>query len=288
MLIDLHAHTTASDGQLSPKELVNRAANRQVHILAITDHDTVDGLIEAHKTINDNKLNLTLINGIEISTNWLNHEIHVLGLNIDPHSNVLTSLIAEQKEKREARAIEIGLRLAKANIPNAYNGAKALATDAAITRAHFARYLIEIGVDSSFKNIFKRYLSKGNTGYVPHHWIELASAISIIHQAGGEAVLAHPTHYKLSNKWIRRLLSEFKSLGGDAIEVAMGQQRPEMRLQLALWSNEYGLKASQGSDFHFLGPWRDLGKSLVLPKIATPVWATWPIFKELIQKKHLS
>ncbi len=285
MLIDLHAHTTASDGQLSPAELVNRAENRQVHMLAITDHDTVDGLVEARKTIIDKQLNITLINGIEISTNWLNHEIHVLGVNIDPHSTPLTAMITEQKEKREARAIEIGERLAKANIPNTYDGAKALAGTGAITRAHFARYLIEIGVGSSFKNIFEHYLSKGNTGYVPHHWVDLASAISIIHQAGGEAILAHPTHYKLSNKWIRRLLSDFKSFAGDAIEVAMGQQTPEMRLQLALWSNEYGLKASQGSDFHFVGPWRDLGKSLVLPDIATPVWATWSIFKQLSEAK---
>lgn len=281
MLIDLHSHTTASDGQLSPKELVNRAENRQVHMLAITDHDTVDGLLDAKKTITDNKLNLTLINGIEISTNWLNHEIHVIGVNIDPSSIALTSLITEQKEKRQARAIEMGLRLSKANIPNAYEGAKAIAGDGAITRAHFARYLIQIGVGSSNKKIFEHYLSKGNKGYVPHHWVNLDQAISIIHKAGGEAILAHPTHYNLSNKWIRSLLSSFKSLGGDAMEVAMGQQEPGKRLQLALWSNEYGLKASQGSDFHFVGRWRDLGKSLALPDITTPIWINWPIFSQL-------
>jgi len=275
MLIDLHSHTKASDGQLTPSELVQRAENRQVHILAITDHDTVDGLAEASQYIKDNNLKLQLINGIEVTTNWLNHEIHVLGVNIDPEHPALIKLIEIQKQKREQRAIEMGRRLAKANIENVYEGAKALAGDGAITRAHFARYLVEIGVAATFPKVFDKYLSRGNTGYVPHDWVELANAIEVIQLAGGQAILAHPDAYSLSNKWLRKLLITFKAAGGDAMEVAIGQQSPQMRLQLGLWSKEYDLLASQGSDFHFVGRWRDLGKSLFLPEICQPVWHNW-------------
>ena len=283
MLIDLHSHTTASDGQLTPTELVNRAANRQVNILAITDHDTVDGLKEAQDAIDDKALKLKLIKGIEVTTNWLNHEIHVVGVNIDPNNIQLATLIELQKEKREARAIEMGKRLAKANISGVYEGAKALAGKGAITRAHFARYLVEQGVAPTFQKVFDKYLSRGNTGYVPHNWVDIDQAIEAIHHAGGQAILAHPNHYDLSNKWMRRLFSEFKEAGGDAMEVAMGQQSPQVRLQLAMWSEEYDLLASQGSDFHFVGRWRDLGKALHLPAIAKPLWLDWPIYQELKQ-----
>ena len=277
MLIDLHSHTKASDGQLTPSELVQRAENRQVHFLAITDHDTVDGLQEAAQYIQDNNLKLHLINGIEVTTNWLNHEIHVVGVNIDTTHPALTELIAIQKEKRDQRAIEMGRRLAKANIPNVYEGAKALAGEGAITRAHFARYLVDVGAAPTFPKVFDKYLSRGNTGYVPHDWVDLAEAIKVIQMAGGQAVLAHPDHYKLSNKWLRKLLMTFKAAGGDAMEVAMGQQSPQMRLQLAMWSKEYDLLASQGSDFHFVGRWRDLGKSLFLPDICQPIWHDWAV-----------
>jgi len=277
MLIDLHSHTKASDGQLTPSELVQRAENRQVHFLAITDHDTIDGLAEAAQYIQDNNLKLQLINGIEVTTNWLNHEIHVVGVNIDPTHSALTELIERQKEKREERAIEMGRRLAKANIPDVYEGAKALAGEGAITRAHFARYMVDIGVAPTFPKIFDKYLSRGNTGYVPHDWVDLSDAIEVIQAAGGQAVLAHPDHYKLSNKWLRKLFVNFKDAGGDAMEVAMGQQSPQMRLQLGMWSKEYDLLASQGSDFHFVGRWRDLGKSLFLPDTCLPIWHDWAV-----------
>ncbi|AGH80731.1 phosphotransferase domain-containing protein [Psychromonas sp. CNPT3] len=285
MLIDLHSHSTASDGQLTPQELVIRAANRQVDILALTDHDTIDGLAPAHKAIADLGLKIKLINGIEITTNWLNHEIHVVGVNIDVQHQALSELILLQKEKREIRALEMGRRLAKANIEGVYEGAKALAGEGAITRAHFARYLVEQGVAPTFVKVFDKYLSRGNIGYVPHNWVDMHLAIEAIHNAGGQAILAHPDQYKLSNKWMRRLFTEFKLAGGDAMEVARGQQSPQMRLQLAMWSKEYGLLASQGSDFHFVGRWRDLGKGLHLPEIAIPVWQDWAVVDALKEKK---
>jgi len=286
MLIDLHSHSKASDGQLTAKELVERAANRQVDILAITDHDSIDGLAEARQTIIDKGLKLTLIDGIEITTDWLNHEIHVVGVNIDTQHSALTDLIAVQKEKRENRAMEMGHRLGKAKIPGVYEAAKRLAGDGAITRAHFARHLVEIGAAPTFQKVFDKYLSRGNTGYVPHDWVDIEQAIAVIHQAGGQAILAHPNHYHLSNKWMRRLLTEFKQFNGDAMEVAMGQQSPQMRLQLAMWSVEYDLLASQGSDFHFVGRWRDLAKGLYLPEIANPIWRDWPTYQALVEKEE--
>lgn len=279
MLIDLHSHSTASDGQLTPKELVERAANRQVDILAITDHDCVDGLAQARQTIIDKDLKLTLIDGIEITSNWLNHEIHVVGVNIDPQHPALTALLETQQQKRENRAVEMGRRLEKAKIPGVYKAAKRLAGEGAITRAHFARHLVEIGVAPSFQKVFDKYLSRGNTGYVPHDWVAMEQAIDVIHQAGGQAILAHPNHYQLSNKWLRRLFTQFKEFNGDAMEVAMGQQSPQMRQQLAMWSVEYDLLASQGSDFHFIGRWRDLGRGLNLPALAKPIWYNWSIPK---------
>jgi hypothetical protein len=286
MLIDLHSHSKASDGQLTAKELVERAANRQVDILAITDHDCVDGLPEARQTIIDNNLKLTLIDGIDITSNWLNHEIHVVGVNIEPLHPDLTELIETQKLKRENRAIEMGRRLAKAKIPGVYEAAKRLAGEGAITRAHFARHLVEIGAAPTFAKVFDKYLSRGNTGYVPHNWVSMEQAIAVIHQAGGQAILAHPHNYNLSNKWLRRLFTEFKQFNGDAMEVAMGQQSPQMRLQLAMWSVEYDLLASQGSDFHFVGRWRDLGRGLHLPAIAKPVWNDWPSYKTIIEREQ--
>lgn len=285
MLIDLHSHTNASDGQLTGKELVERAENRQVNMLAITDHDSVDALVEAKQVIADKQLKLTLIDGIEITSNWLNHEIHIVGVNINPENSALTELIEAQKQKREDRAIEMGRRLAKAHIDGCYEAAKKLAGDGAITRAHFARHLVEIGAAPTFPKVFDKYLSRGNTGYVPHNWVSMELAIDVIHQAGGQAILAHPNHYKLSNKWMRRLFTEFKALQGDAMEVAMGQQSPQMRQQLAMWSVEYNLLASQGSDFHFVGRWRDLGRGLNLPDIAAPVWHDWPSYQALSVKQ---
>jgi predicted metal-dependent phosphoesterase TrpH len=275
MLIDFHSHTTSSDGLLTPAELVLRAVERRVDVLAITDHDTTAGIATARQAIAELNLPLLLINGIEISSGWENHEIHVVGLRMDIEHPALQAFIQGQSEKREARAIEMGLRLEKKRIFGAYEGAKALAGEAEVTRAHFARYLVNAGIVDSFPNVFKKYLTKGNPGYVPANWPDLAAAVAVIKQSGGVAVLAHPTHYKLSNKWLKRLLSDFKHAGGDGLEVAMSQQSPQDRVNLAQWGNEIGLKASQGSDFHLISSWCDLGRNLYLPKDAQAIWQDW-------------
>ena len=274
ILADLHSHTTASDGRLTPASLVARAIEMQVEMLAITDHDTVAGLAEAHKFNNQQENPLHLINGVEISTHWQSFDIHIVALNVDVNNDALSAFLERQRELRELRALEIGVRLNKAGIANAYEGAKRFADGAAISRAHYARFLVEQGYAADNNGVFKRYLAKGKTGYVPNNWSCMSDAIEIIHQAQGIAVLAHPSAYKLSKKWLKRLIQDFKLAGGDAMEVVLGQQTIEDRNNLASLSIQHELSASLGSDFHFPGGWVELGKNLYQPPGIEWVWTS--------------
>ena len=275
MRIDLHSHSTASDGRLTPAELVRRAVAQRVDVLALTDHDTVAGLPEAAGTIAAENLPLRLIDGIELSTSWDALEIHVVGLHIDASSPELLAAISRQESARQARGVELGHRLAKQRIENAYEGALALANGASLTRAHFARYLVEAGHCNTQQKAFDHYIGRGGKAYVPHQWMSIAEAIQVIHASGGLAVLAHPGRYKLSTKWLKRLLLLFKESGGDAMEVSLPQQSPQERANLGLWCREHQLLASVGSDFHAPTSWQELGRNLWLPKDVTPVWHTF-------------
>ena len=275
-LYDLHSHTTASDGYLTPEALVARAVEMRVGVLAITDHDSTEGLARAAAAIADQQLPLQLINGVEISTLWENHEIHIVGLRIDPQHPAMVGLLERQAQLRVERAQEIGRRLAKARIDGAYEGALRLAQGGAVTRAHFARYLVEIGIADNIAKVFKKYLAKGNTGYVPPQWCTIEEAVDVIHQSGGQAVVAHPGRYDLSAKWLKRLLAYFAEHGGDAMEVAQCQQSPDERTQHAALARDYNLLASQGSDFHLPCSWIELGRKLWLPANVQAVWQDWP------------
>ena len=270
MRIDLHSHSTASDGQLTPTELMARAAEKEVDVLALTDHDTLGGLAEA--AIAAAEHGVRLINGVEISCLWQALEVHVVGLNIQCDHPGLNALLAEQQHRREQRARLMAERLEKAKFPGGYEGARALAGDAPITRTHMAKWLLSQGAADSIPKVFKKFLSRGNTGYAPPDWCSLDEAIDAIHQAGGVAVVAHPTRYDLSNKWVKKMLAAFAEAGGDAMEVSMAQQSPQERATLGEWSKEFKLEASVGSDFHFPSQWRELGRQLWLPKEATAVW----------------
>ncbi|WP_375055428.1 PHP domain-containing protein [Zobellella sp. DQSA1] len=270
MRIDLHSHSTASDGRLSPSELLTRAAAQEVDVLALTDHDTVAGLAEARQAAEQH--GIRLVDGVEISALWEHKEIHVVGLNMDPLHGGFRRLLEAQQQRREARARLMAERLEKARFPGAYDGARAIAGAAPITRTHMAQWLLEQGAADSIGKVFQKYLSRGNTGYAPPDWCPLGEAISTIQQAGGVAVLAHPTRYDLSNKWIKKMLAAFAEAGGDAMEVSMAQQSPQERANLGQWSKDFNLAASVGSDFHFPSHWRELGRQLWLPKEATPVW----------------
>ena len=277
MRIDLHSHTTASDGRLAPNELIERAVSFDLDVLAITDHDTVDGLQPARDYIAQQGYALKLINGIEISTVWQNKDIHIVGLNIDPQSEALNALIQQQKEHRQGRAELIAHRLSKATREGVLDEVKLIAGDAPITRAHFAKWLVDNGYAKTMQMVFKKYLTRNNPGYVPPTWCSMEEAVTAIHAAGGKAVLAHPGLYDLTAKWLKRLISAFVEAGGDAMEVAQPQQGQQERRNLADYAIQYKLLASQGSDFHYPSPWMELGRNLWLPSGVEPVWKDWGI-----------
>ncbi len=275
MRIDLHSHTTASDGRFTPTNLIDRAIEFDLEVLAITDHDTTDGLAEAHAYIEKNDLPLQLIDGIEISTLWQNKDIHVVGLNIDVNSPVLLDLIEQQKQRRTERSELMAHRLEKVTREGVLEEVRAIAGEASITRAHFAKWLVDNGYAKNMQQVFKKYLTRNNPGYVPPFWCSIADAVDAIHQAGGVAVLAHPGRYGLTAKWVKRLLTSFSEAGGDAMEVAQPQQAQQERRTLADYAIQYKLLASQGSDFHYPSPWMELGRNLWLPSGVEPVWKDW-------------
>ncbi|BED44172.1 MULTISPECIES: RNase RNM [Escherichia] len=275
VIYDLHSHTTASDGCLTPEALVHRAVEMRVGTLAITDHDTTAAIAPAREEISRSGLALNLIPGVEISTVWENHEIHIVGLNIDITHPLMCEFLAQQTERRNQRAKLIAERLEKAQIPGALEGAQRLAQGGAVTRGHFARFLVECGKASSMADVFKKYLARGKTGYVPPQWCTIEQAIDVIHHSGGKAVLAHPGRYNLSAKWLKRLVAHFAEHHGDAMEVAQCQQSPNERTQLATLARQHHLWASQGSDFHQPCPWIELGRKLWLPAGVEGVWQLW-------------
>jgi len=277
--IDLHSHTNCSDGALSPETLIDRAINYQIDVLPLTDNDIMVGLDIAQKHINDKKLPLTLISGIEISTAWQGFEIHIVGLNIDKKNTKLQNLIKQQQQAREDRALAMGDKLIKCGFPNIYRDAKAIAGEGSITRAHFAKVLYQQGHVSTMQQAFDKYIgkkgSKGQRAYVKPNWCSIEEAIAVIHNAGGSAVMAHPIRYDLSAKWLRRLIVQFSEAQGDALEVVLPQMNAEQRQKMLNYCLEYNLHASMGSDFHYPNKWSDLGRNLTMPVGAKPVWALW-------------
>ncbi len=275
VIVDLHSHTTASDGILTPSELVKRAADNQINMLAITDHDTIKGLLEAKAAIERDNLPVKLIYGVEVSTMWKNNEIHIVGLNIDIQNSHLLELLTAQEQSRIDRAISISEKLAKVSIDNAYEQAQEFSKGDIVSRAHFARFLVANNYVKDIKRAFKKYLGKSGYAYVPAKWCSIADAVNAIHAAGGQAVLAHPTRYDLTLTKLKLLISEFKSYGGDGIEVSQSRQTQDDLQRLAKLANEFELLASQGSDFHDLLNYLDLGKTTPLPGSVTPIWQNW-------------
>ncbi|UGS48178.1 5'-3' exoribonuclease [Kosakonia cowanii] len=275
IIYDLHSHTLASDGLLSPEALVRRAVEMRIGTLAITDHDTTAAIPAARAEIARAGLDLNLISGVEISTLWENHEIHIVGLNIDIDHPAMRDFLEQQSQRRTERAKLIAERLEKAHIPGALEGAMRLAQGANVTRGHFARFLVEQGKAGNMADVFKKYLARGKTGYVPPQWCTIEQAIDVIHHSGGTAVMAHPGRYNLSAKWLKRLLAHFAQCGGEAMEVAQCQQAPNERTHLAEYARQFGLLGSQGSDFHQPCPWIELGRKLWLPAGVDGVWSAW-------------
>jgi 3',5'-nucleoside bisphosphate phosphatase len=273
--IDLHCHSTVSDGLLTPTQLVEHAATRGVDILALTDHDDVSGLAEARAMAAER--NITLINGVEISVDWRGQTLHIVGLGIDPEHADLACGLSSIRNGRMVRARNIATQLDKIGIHGSFEGASRNAGEGHLLgRMHFARFLVQQGHARDVKAVFKKYLVKGKPGYAPHQWAPLSDAIGWIRASGGRAVIAHPGRYKLSRKAMDELLEEFRALGGEAIEVITGSHTPEQSIQFAHHSQRLGLLASRGSDFHGPGEsYFDLGRMPALPAICLPVWHDW-------------
>lgn len=272
---DLHSHSTFSDGLLSPTDVVRRAAAHGVEALALTDHDETSGLAEA--AVAAHEAGILLVPGSELSVSWEEHTIHVVGLNLDPANAALQSGLATIRHGRDSRARRIAASLAEAGIEDAFEGARDYVTsEALISRTHFARFLVEKGHVRDVKDAFKRYLTQGKPGYVPHAWATLGDAIQWIRGAGGDAVLAHPGRYRVSAGDMRRLLGEFRDTGGAAVEVLSSSHTPAQSAEYATLSRTFGLKASCGSDYHGPGEsWLELGDLPPLPAGTTPVWSGW-------------
>lgn len=272
---DLHSHSSISDGVLTPAQLVQRAAEKGVDVLALTDHDDIGGLGEAAQAAQ--AAGIDFINGVEISVSWSGVTLHVVGLNVDVGNMQLLTGLESIQQGRHERAQRIGLELAKHGIPGAFEGAlRHAANPRLIGRTHFARYLIEQGVCKDVRSVFKKFLVRGRPGYVTHEWAFLENAVGWIRAAGGQAVLAHPGRYDLKGKATRRLLGAFKELGGEGVEVVTGSHTPDQHALFAELANLYGLAASRGSDFHAPGEYgRELGGGPALPMQCTPIWHNW-------------
>lgn len=268
---DLHCHSTASDGALPPAEVVRRAHQHGVTVLALTDHDTTAGLEEARQTASS--LGMRLINGIELSASHQSQCLHIIGLNIDPQHPVLMAGIARQQAVRSERAKKISAKLEKKRIYGAYEAVIQAAGKAEITRSHFADFLLENRYVVSQQEAFDRYLGKGKPAYVPTIWAALEEVVEWIRLAGGIAVMAHPLRYNLSAKWMDRALQAFKNLGGQGIEVVNGRGGEDEIRFSRQYAEKYQLYASAGSDFHSPdNQWLELGRLADLPKELHPVW----------------
>lgn len=270
-MIDLHLHSRASDGALTPAELVALAATRGVRMLALTDHDCTDGLAEAAQAASDNAVRF--IPGVEISVSWQNQTLHIVGLDIDATAGALQQGLVRLQSLRDSRAQEIGRRLAKRGIEDAYAGARELAGDAEITRTHFARHLQASGHVNTFQEAFKRFLQRGKPGHVSVTWASLEQCIGWIHDAAGHAVLAHPLRYGMTRTRLLRALAAFKEAGGDGIEVVCGRANRDELMNAAHLASRFELAGSVGSDFHSPGnPYLQPGGLASLPDNVAPIW----------------
>ncbi|MCP3852204.1 MAG: PHP domain-containing protein [Gammaproteobacteria bacterium] len=271
MKIDLHTHSTASDGRLSPSELVARAVEAGVDVLALTDHDGTDGLDEARKSAD--AAGIRFINGIELSVTWNKRTVHIVGLNFDPEYAPLKAGINSLQDFRKKRAIEMAEKLEKSGIEGAYEGAKQFSGGKMLGRMHFANFLVDTGYAKNVRNVFKHYLVNNKPGHVAGDWASMDDAVAWITGAGGVAVIAHPARYKLTRTKLRKLIKAFISAGGQAIEVVSGSHDVNEMKTMACHADDFDLYASKGSDFHDPAfPWIQLGRLVELPPKCKPVW----------------
>ena len=269
---DLHCHSVVSDGTLTPEELAARAAANGVELWALTDHDEVGGQHRAAAAARAN--GMRYLTGTEISVTFANETVHIVGLGFDPDDAGMRAGLQATRGGRGARAQEMSAGLARVGITGAYEGALTfVGNPELISRTHFARFLVESGVCRDTSEVFRKYLTEGKPGYVPHRWATLKDAVHWITAGGGLAVVAHPGRYNFSANEEHALFIEFQAHGGRAIEVVTGSHSPAEYVEYAEKALEYGFAASRGSDFHSPDESHvDLGKLPWLPGTLTPVW----------------
>lgn len=269
--IDLHCHTTASDGGLSPTALVDMAAATGLEYLAITDHDTCAGLAEARVAAAQHRLNL--ISGIELSSNWNDKGIHVVGLGFDEEHAVMRAAVEQQTQARLQRSQLIDEQLRQRDMEGVIEKARQYASSDVLGRPHFAKAMVELGYVESEPEAFKRYLGSGRPGDIRSQWPSLETVIGWITASGGIAVLAHPLKYDLNWSRLQTLLAEFAEAGGGAMEVSYGGENPNRVIDLTRIARQHGLKMSVGSDFHRTEfHWTALGKYPPIRGQFDPVW----------------
>ena len=274
MKADLHCHSYYSDGTLSPKDVVDLAHANGVELLALTDHDSVQGLNEARK---QSELHgIRLLDGVEVSVNWNGHSIHIVGLNINSSHSEITSLLAENAKLRQKRVEQMIEKLSKLDIDVQHYLESVIPENGLITRTHLGRALVEMGVVNKMDKAFKKYLGKGKCAYVEGDWVSLQDAVLAIKAAGGVAIIAHPMRYRLGAMRLEMLVKEFAEAGGDALEVVTATQDINQQRRCEQLVKRYGLTASIGSDFHSLDqPWAQIGRCPDLPSSVIPVWQTF-------------
>ena len=248
MKVDLHNHSYYSDGVFSPSEVVRFADDAGCDLFALTDHDTTDGLDEARKMAD--KLSVDLVSGVEISAFWRNMTIHIIGLDIDINNDILQAGLVHNQQLRKERAEKIALGLWRAGIKDALEKTQALSKTDMLTRTHFAQMLIGEGYCKDMKSVFRRYLIGKKPGGVRVEWKNIDEVVGWIHAAGGKAVLAHPFRYRMTQTKIKNMLTDFKEVLGDGIEVVTATSTDEEITLSNKWAKEYKLLSSCGSDYH--------------------------------------
>jgi predicted metal-dependent phosphoesterase TrpH len=275
---DLHCHSVVSDGTLTPEALAERASRGGVELWALTDHDEIGGQKRAAAAASSQGMGY--LSGTEISVTFAGETVHIVGLGFDPDNESLRLGLQVTRGGRAQRAQEMADGLAKVGISGAYEGAlKFVGNPDLVSRTHFARFLVEVGVCKDTNEVFRKYLTEGKPGFVPHRWATLKNAVGWITEAGGVAVIAHPARYKFTPNEEYALFTEFKLHGGRAVEVVTGSHSAQEALKYADMAKEFSLAASRGSDFHSPDESHtDLGTLPYLPGGLIPVW-------ELLQER---
>lgn len=269
---DLHCHSVVSDGTLTPEALAARAAANGVELWALTDHDEIGGQRRAMAAAHAN--GMAYLTGCEISVTFCTKTVHIVGLGFDAEDPAMQRGLLDTRGGRGGRAQEMAAQLAQVGIHGSYEGAlRYVGNPELISRTHFARFLVETGVCRDTSEVFRRYLTEGKPGFVPHRWASLGDAVRWITDAKGMAVIAHPARYGFSANEEYALFTEFKAHGGQGVEVVTGSHTSADAVRYAETAREFSMAASRGSDFHSPDESHvDLGRLPPLPSDLTPVW----------------